>query len=222
LAWQQAEGDFRIASQYEAVVWPTAMAVLSLHHLAVTPAEQSARDRATAWLLAHRGLTTQQTDTHREMLELDTTLVGWGWTEGQFSWVDPTAWSCLALRLSGHGAHPRVEEGLRLLLDRAYDEGGVNVGSRRVFGRMTEPVPANTAVFLLAFSGLPDQPRLHAARQFLLQEAAIQADLENLCWIRLAFAAWRADPEVAAAIPAVEERLRGASADPFFPHLRCP
>ena len=33
-------------------------------------------------------------------------LIGWPWAEDTFSWVEPTAWACLALRAAGPGRPP--------------------------------------------------------------------------------------------------------------------
>jgi uncharacterized protein (DUF362 family) len=221
VAWQAADGSFPVQNGSEGVVWPTALAILALHHLAETPTHKAILTKAAIWLSSVRSRTLPFTEEHRRDFEFDPSIVGWGWTDGVFSWVDPTAWACLALRMVGQEKHPRVQDGFKLLLDRAYDEGGVNAGSRRVFGRKTEPVPANTASFLLAFAGLEDHPRLRAARQYLLQEAREQTDLENLCWIRLALDAWQREANVAAALPALEERIRCAHAErilsPIFP-----
>ena len=47
----------------------------------------------------------------------------------------------LALCIEGHGDHPRVNEGIRLILDRALDQGGWNLaGNKAVFGREAPPV----------------------------------------------------------------------------------
>ena len=85
-----------------------------------------------------------------EMHDIDMSLTGWPWGEGNFSWVEPTAWACLALRHFGQGNHSRVQEGIKLLLDRAMDEGGINYGNRRIMGRLTEPIPGPSALLLLA------------------------------------------------------------------------
>ena len=41
---------------------------------------------------------------------------------------------------------------MRLLLDRSFDEGGVNYGNRLVLGVALEPIPTPTALMLLAVS----------------------------------------------------------------------
>src|SRR5207245_3361864 len=119
-----------------------------------------------------------------EMHDIDFHLRGWAWAENNFSWAEPTAWACLALRRAGYGNHPRVEEGLRMLLDRTQETGGINYGNRRIFGRLTEPIPGPTALMLLAVQGQPDHPRVAASVEYLLQN--IGDDLEHLCWAKLA------------------------------------
>jgi uncharacterized protein (DUF362 family) len=192
--WQGDDGAFRVRAGRDEAVWPTALALLAL---AALDDEEPARARAAAWLLAVRGQPVPNPDEYRKDLDIDPDLIGWPWSEGTFSWAEPTAWACLALQRAGFGAHPRVAEGRRMLLDRAFDEGGINCGNRRVFGRLTDPVPAVTAVFLLALAGGTDHPRVQAARAYLRRVAEQDEDLENLCWVRLALAAWPGEDEPA-------------------------
>src|SRR5260370_30419647 len=95
----------------------------------------------------------------------------------------------VALRKAGLGGRPEIEEGERLLLDRAFDEGGINYGNRRVLGRMTEPIPTPTALMLLALQGTGEAPRVAAALNYLDENTRQTSDLEHLCWTKLAFAA---------------------------------
>src|SRR5439155_8385998 len=121
-----------------------------------------------------------------EIHDIDLSLMGWPWGKNNFPWVEPTAWACLALRRAGFGDHPRVQEGLRLLIDRAFDDGGINYGNRTVLGRRTDPIPGPTALMLLALQGHGDEPRVAAAVRYLLRQAATNDDLEHLCWAKLA------------------------------------
>jgi uncharacterized protein (DUF362 family) len=123
--------------------------------------------------------------------DVDLQLVGWPWTEGAFSWVEPTAWACLALRRAGYADHPRAREGLLLLLSRAFDEGGLNYGNRSVFGQLTEPMPGPTAIALLALQGSAPHPRITAAIDYLQRHALQSDDLEHLCWAKLALDRYR-------------------------------
>src|SRR5262249_41175593 len=122
--------------------------------------------RAVAALLALRG---RQSELERdeEAHDIDLKLVGWPWAEGTFSWVEPTARACLALRRPGHGGHPRVVEGLQLLLDRTLEKGGVNYGNRNVLGRPLEPLMETTAAMLLALQGRADDPCVQKSLAYL-------------------------------------------------------
>ena len=66
--------------------------------------------------------------------DYDAELVGWSWTEGTASWVQPTAWAVASMRALGLGEHPRVLEGIRLLEDRQSSDGGWNAGTPEVLG----------------------------------------------------------------------------------------
>jgi uncharacterized protein (DUF362 family) len=145
-----------------------------------------------------------------EMHDIDIRIVGWPWAEDNFAWVEPTAWACLALRRAGHGSNPRVEEGLRLLLDRANDDGGINYGNRHVFGRLTEPIPGPTALMLLALQGRGDHPRIQAAIRYLQCEIETDGDLEHLCWTKLALDAYRDQASAPGVLANLDDRIRAA------------
>lgn len=192
---QMEDGSFRVRGGYPRSIWPTPFAALALASLRP---ESPALPRAVRCLLNEQSQTLEATSEYRADFDIDPTIPGWSWTEGTFAWVEPTAWVVMALKAAGLGGHVRARDGLRLLFDRAFDEGGINYGNRRVFGRPTEPVAGDTAVWLLAAADEPDHPRLAAARRFLHEVAATHADLEDLCWVRLALSAW-ADRDAASA-----------------------
>jgi uncharacterized protein (DUF362 family) len=142
----EPDGSYRLTRGREEAVWPTAL-VLFVQTVFNDPEEE--RLRTASRLLALRGRVPDKSQAV-EIHDIDTDIVGWPWAEGNFSWAEPTAWACLALRKAGHGQHPHVEEGLRMLLDRTFDDGGVNYGNRLILGRRTEPIPGPTALALLA------------------------------------------------------------------------
>jgi uncharacterized protein (DUF362 family) len=148
-----------------------------------------------------------------DMCDIDVSLTGWPWGEGTFSWVEPTAWACLALTRLGYGEHPRVREGEKLLLDRAFDDGGANYGNRLILGRMTEPIPGPTALMLLALQNHRDEPRVKAAVQYLLRQLAAGRDLDHLAWGRLALDLFADEPGVHEFLPSLDERICGALAE---------
>lgn len=210
-AQQRPGGEFGIQNGYPKSIWPTAFATLALAHFRPN---SPALPRAVAWLTRHEGQTMPETPEIRRDFDIDPSIPGWSWTERSFAWVEPTAWVILALKAAGLKEHARVRAGLRLLRNRAYDEGGINYGNRRVFGKATEPVPADTAAYLLAFADEPDEPKLAAARRFLLRHVEQHADLENLCWAKLALQPWReSDTAVAQSLPELSRRIATALAE---------
>jgi uncharacterized protein (DUF362 family) len=202
-----ADGTYRLTRGRDEAVWPTALALFA--RTVLGHRREDLRPSMAA-LVQLRGRV-NDTREAAEVQDIDLELTGWPWAEGNFSWAEPTAWACLALRRAGYGEHPRVEEGLRLLLDRAHDEGGINYGNRRVLGGGTEPIPGPTALMLLAVQGYGDQPRVAAAVAYLLRQTLTGDDLEHLCWARLALEVHRDQPGVADSLPAVDERILAAS-----------
>jgi uncharacterized protein (DUF362 family) len=199
-------GIYRAASGRDEAVWPTALVLFTQVALGWAEARRTA-----AALLALRGRPLESAQA-AEVHDIDLQIVGWPWADGNFSWAEPTAWACLALRRAGLGTHPRVADGLRLLLDRAFDGGGINYGNRQILSRATEPIPGPTALMLLALQG-HDHPRVTASAFYLTEIALASSDLEHLCWARLALDAHRDQPGVSAALPLIEERIAAAHAE---------
>src|SRR5260370_11594117 len=200
-----ADCTFRQPRGREEAVWPTALAVFALATIGESAAVVSLAAKS---LVQHRGGVPDD-PAAAEMHAIDFRLVGWPWAEDNFSWVEPTAWACLALRRAGFGDHPRVDEGLRLLLDRANDDGGINYGNRRIFGRLTEPIPGPTALMLLALQG-KEHPRIPSAISYLQREASSDDHLENFCWTKLALDAYRDRPGLSEWLSNLDERMLAA------------
>jgi uncharacterized protein (DUF362 family) len=199
------DNSIRQARGREEAVWPTAL-VLYIQ-AAFCESSDVVAQTANA-LLNYRGRVPDD-PAAAELHDIDFRLVGWPWAENNFSWVEPTAWACLALRRANFGDHPRVDEGLRLLLDRANEAGGINYGNRRVFGRLTEPIPGPTALMLLALQG-KDHPRIQAAIGYLQKEISTDDDLEHLCWGKLALDLYRDQPGIKECLEGLEERILAA------------
>ncbi|MGH7170194.1 MAG: hypothetical protein ACRELG_07970, partial [Gemmataceae bacterium] len=219
------DGTYRLGRGRPEAIWPTALVLFTR---AALGEEDDSLQQSTAALLACKG---RRTDVERNLFrsdspdspnginsvlldddtsDIDERLLGWPWAEGNFSWVEPTAWACLALRRIGQGQHPRVEEGLKLLLDRALANGGVNYGNRRIFGISLEPIPGPTAVMLLALQGRPDDAAIAASVEYLRQSASTSDDLEHLCWARLALDVYADHRGVRETVAALDERIRAA------------
>ncbi len=205
---RQPDGTYRLLRGRPQAIWTTSLVAFTRHVLA--------RDSANlpltvAQLLAVEGRVVKAdaevADIH---IDIDLGLVGWPWAEANFSWVEPTSWACVALRAAGKGDHPRVAEGQRLLLDRAFASGGANYGNRMILGKPTEPIPGPTAVMLLALQGVGDEPKVEAAKGYLRVHAANTTDLEHLAWAKLALAVHADDSATRDFLTALDERIRGA------------
>jgi uncharacterized protein (DUF362 family) len=200
------DGAFRLIDGRDEAIWPTSL-VLFLQ--AVSSFPKAEIQGTAARLLSLQG---RQADEHQaeDVHDIDLKLIGWPWAEGNFSWAEPTAWACLALRHAGFGNHERVVEGIRLLLDRTFDEGGINYGNRTILGRATEPIPGPTAIMMLALQGHGHEPRVAASAKYLLGEALASDDLEHLCWAKIALDCHPDLPGTTQALALLDERIVAA------------
>jgi uncharacterized protein (DUF362 family) len=201
-----ADGAFRSRQGRGEAVWPTALALFMQAALDFPRHEV---ERTANRLLELRGRVPEDPNA-AEQHDIDHRLVGWPWADGNCSWVEPTAWACLALRRAGYGEHRRVEEGMRLLLDRADDEGGVNYGNRRIFGRKTEPQAEPTAIMLLALQNKELGSRVLSALSYLQNQAEKARDVEQLCWAKLALSAYAERANLSVSLDALDQRIREA------------
>jgi uncharacterized protein (DUF362 family) len=198
----RSDGSYRLLKAREEAIWPTA---LVLFVKSVLDAQATAP--TVGYLLNVRSRVPDNPEAG-ELHDIDLKLTGWPWAEKNFSWVEPTSWAVLALRAQGQQQHPRVQEGIRMLLDRAMDTGGINYGNRRILGKLTDPIPGPTALMLLALQG-ESHPRLDAAVAYLLQQLDSD-DLEHLCWSRIALDLYRHLPGVPEALDRLETTITAA------------
>ena len=155
--------------------------------LAHTPGAETLRSSLADEILQSKGRTLADTPGH------DGSIVGWAWVHDTHSWVEPTAYALLSLRSLGLGDHPRVAEGVRLLLDRQCEDGGWNYGNPVALGQQLESFPIPTAWALLALPPSPqadrglarllqtrDQPTTASLAMAILALLAHSADLQDL------------------------------------------
>lgn len=128
--------------------WGTALALLTLSLIQTDAALQ---ERCAHSLLSWEGSPLDSDP----IAPMDTQLIGWPWIDSTFSWVEPTSYAVLALKRSGYGAHPRVQEAERLLLDRACVDGGWNYGNRIVFDQTLIAFAPTTALAMMALQDNP-------------------------------------------------------------------
>ena len=129
----------------------------------------------TAGLTQSRGIRIPPSTINRQ----DNAIQAWPWSEGTFSWVEPTAWCLLGLKRLTRVPRPpqvlrRVDDGERLLADRACREGGWNHGNSNMLGTELPPYVPTTAIALLALHDVAGAPHVARALQYL--EANQQAE----------------------------------------------
>ena len=208
-----ADGTYRLTRGRPEAAWPTALVLFTEHALSpldCAPGSPLSLTAEKLLTIESRVLKVEDDEISDMKIDIDLTIRGWPWAEANFAWVEPTSWACLALRAVGHGEHPRVQEGMKLLLDRAFDTGGANYGNRLVLGHSTEPIPGPTAIMLLALQGLADQPRIDAAVGYLRMQAAKSTDLEHLAWAKLALSVHDRDSATREFLPELDSRVAGA------------
>ncbi len=196
---QKPDGSLGIAASLPNPCWATPHAMLLWNALGEYAA---VRRRAVAWLLEQKGKPIALEGANiGSVVGHDMTLVGWPWIEGTHSWLEPTAMAILALDREGLAYHPRVTEGIRVVLNRALAAGGWNYGNTSVFGRQLRPQPGPTGLALLALAAQPSQHRprsVDPAIAYLLRTLPeIRAPI-SLAWGVLGLRAWNATPAAAA------------------------
>ncbi|MGB7947982.1 MAG: prenyltransferase/squalene oxidase repeat-containing protein [Candidatus Binatia bacterium] len=157
---QKDDGSWPLNDGSQQSSWTTPIAVLTLLSF------QDQRDRALSavkWLLQQEGKKPSwiasflwRLSPANKMPELDPNLTGWSWTPGAFSWVEPTSYALMAIKmlrahLAGTNVQERIQQGEMLIYDRMCENGGWNYGNSRVLeGEPLWPYPDVTAVALIA------------------------------------------------------------------------
>ena len=156
---QNLDGSWSYGAGSKAPSWSTPLAVIALSDSSV---EAERLVRAGNWILGQEGskpgilaklilaLSFQKKAVH-----LNDDLVGWSWTPGSFSWVEPTSYCLLALkkirsRLSAKAVKERVDQAELMIYDRMCAGGGWNYGNAAVYGDPLWPYPDITALALIA------------------------------------------------------------------------
>jgi hypothetical protein len=121
----------------------------------------------------------------------DSSLQGWSWVDGTFSWVEPTAWCVLLLKqrlVRGPyaDAAERVRVGEQVLNDRACRGGGWNYGNANVYGKDLLPYVPTTALALLALHDRRNEPVVvrgleQLERDVLSERSAVALSLALIC-----------------------------------------
>ena len=209
---RQSDGSYKLADGRPEATWTAAIALYT--RLALGAAPDEVKPTVGRVLAVESRVMAKEPETADMENDIDLSLLGWPWAATNFGWVEPTAWACLALRAAGLENHARVQQGLKLLLDRAFDSGGANYGNRVVLGTSTEPIPGPTAVLLLAVQGAVDHPRVDAAIGYLRMNAVKGTDLEHLAWAKVALSVHDSDTATRDLFPELDAKILAAATDP--------
>ena len=182
---QMSDGRIPIGPGHAEAWWPTALAVVAWAGVEQYRIE---KDRATQFLLHATGESIKKEV--NDPIGHDTMLSGWSWIEGTHSWIEPTCLSLLALSAVGITDHPRVHDGIRLLLDRQLPHGGWNYGNTTMFGRELHPMPETTGAALAGLAGMVNRNEVVRSIQYLQGEIERLRTPISLGWSLLGLAAW--------------------------------
>lgn len=189
----QAQGDdgsVSIATDHAEAYWPTALSVLAWNGSALYDAQ---RQRGVQFLLDTTGQHWKKQP--NDPVQHDPSIPGWSWIAGTHSWVEPTALAVCALRNSGLAHHPRVADGVRLLMDRQLRDGGWNYGNTRVFESELHPAPESTGAALQALAGLVSYQDVRKSIDYLKAEMHRARTPIALGWGLLGLGSWSEAPK---------------------------
>lgn len=180
VAWlasqQRSDGSITPLAGLNWPGWPTPLSMLAVTALREVDPRRSELSnfdlpRAQEWLLTASGKPMPKSIEFGH----DVRLVGWSWATGTHSWIEPTAWSVLALKALGLERNPRTREGVKLLVDRLISTGGCNYGNTIVLGQRLRPHVEPTGLALWALAG-EDLDDLRIERSLRFLESTLNAE----------------------------------------------
>jgi hypothetical protein len=171
---QQPDGSLGVFATEQEPRWPTSLAMLAWSAVDAVGAKPHFTEHvalAAKWALAARGKTAPRS----HHVGHDTELAGWSWAADTHSWLEPTCLFVMGLRAAGFADHPRVREGVMLIVDRLLPAGGANYGNTIVLGQplVAHVQPTALALMALAEESIAD-PRIEKSLEYL--EASISSE----------------------------------------------
>jgi hypothetical protein len=186
---QQPDGRISLYPKHPEAFWPTSLAILAWNQV---PEFRENRNRASQFLLKTTGYHfPREKDA---AYAHDPSIRGWPWIDHTHSWVIPTSLAIIALKGTGYSDHERVQEGIRLLLDRQLPRGGWNYGNTQVYGQELIPMPESTGVALTALAGSVPRPHIHPSLGYLKNSIAQIRTPLSLGWSLLGLGSWGENP----------------------------
>ena len=186
---QLEDGRIPVSPSHPEAFWPTPVVILAWQG---SPVHGEPQSLAVKFLLDTTGAYWPK-DPDAAMAH-DTSIKGWSWIEHTHSWVDPTALSLQALKVTGHEKHQRSAEAVRMLLDRQLPRGGWNCGNTMVFGKELRPMPDSTGMALDALSGMVSLKKIRDSIDYLKNRIRKVRSPLSLGWGILGLGAWGEKP----------------------------
>ena len=188
-AGQGPDGRVTTSKEHPDSFWPTSPAVLawqgSIPH-------QEAMQKAVSFLLQSAGSVWEKRAD--SIFAHDPSVPGWSWNDNAFSWVEPTSLGILALASAGQGEHARVDDGVRLLMDRQLPRGGWNYGNTIVYDQELLPQPDNTGIALTALASRVDRKDVQSSLNYLHDKVQNLRSPRSLSWAIIGLGAWGQRP----------------------------
>jgi hypothetical protein len=186
---QLKDGRVSISDDHPQAFWPTPLAILAWHG---SPLHRDNQERAIQFMLQ---TSANHFDKNPKLpFGHDPSLRGWPWTENMYSWIEPTASAILALKLCGYSQHARVQEAIRLILDRQLPDGGWNYGNTIVYDQVLLPLPDTTGIALAALSGCVDKGAVEKSLFYLKNDVVGCRTPLSLGWAVIALSSWQERP----------------------------
>jgi hypothetical protein len=194
---QQADGSWPLNDSAKGSSWTTALALIALSE---APAQSERAVRAGSWLLQQEGGTPGLLANlilfvtgRKRAVRLNQDLIGWPWTAGNFSWVEPTSYCMIALKklkqkLPAEPFQERIGQAELMIYDRMCAGGGWNYGNAEVYEEKLWPYPDTTALALIATQDRRQRNENQISLR-LLHELALKADSGlAIAWASICFA----------------------------------
>lgn len=124
-------------------------------------------------LIAIKGAAVDEGDSRQ-----DNRLQAWPWMPDTFSWVEPTCWCVLALKIMrsrlGTKGDARIAEADKLLINRSCQDGGWNYGNASAVGQDLRPYVPTSALGLIALQDRRADPVVRRSLDYLVQARAAE------------------------------------------------
>ena len=169
-AWQQGSGLLLDPGSATPNVGFSGLGLVAMDALGVA-ATEPVLSRLRGAVIAAKGI---QLQSEGSPIKQNTMIQAWSWTDGTFSWVEPTAWCLLSLKktaASDSVAKARIGDGEAMLADRVCQSGGWNYGNSNAFTQDLRPYVPTTALGLLAMQDRRSIPAVAKSLTWLEQHA---------------------------------------------------